>query len=213
MKKIAVISQKGGAGKTTISINLAIAALFDKKSTAIFDLDPQASACGWGDSRDNEMPAVVSCQSARLESMLKTAEESEADLVILDTAPHSESYALQAARLADLIIIPCRPATLDLRAINNTIDLASLAKTPAIVVFNAIPPNSRIGEEAITLIKSQGIEVCSTSLGQRISYVHSITAGQGVMEYEPSGKAAKEIKDLYKSICKHVDMSIKRRVA
>src|ERR1035437_699763 len=140
MKTIAIISQKGGAGKTTLAIHLAVAAILAKKMTAIIDLDPQASATGWGDHRKSDEPAVVSAQPARLPQVLDAAREQGVALAVIDTAPHSESTALAAARLSDLILIPCRPAILDLRAIHSTIDLAKLAGKPSAVVLNAVPP-------------------------------------------------------------------------
>src|SRR5215212_1378238 len=115
MKTITILSQKGGAGKTTIALHLAVAAELDGQQTAIIDLDPQASATSWGDSRAAETPAVVSAQASRLTQVLEAARKAGATLAIIDTAPHSESAALAAARAADLILIPCRPAILDLR--------------------------------------------------------------------------------------------------
>src|SRR5580693_4718844 len=131
MKTIAIISQKGGAGKTTLAIHLAVAAEMAHKSAAVIDLDPQASATSWKDLREGETPVVASAQVTRLVQVLEAAAKHGADIAIIDTAPHSESAALAAARAADLILIPCRPAILDLRAIHLTIDLSKLADKPA----------------------------------------------------------------------------------
>jgi chromosome partitioning protein len=94
MKVISVVSQKGGVGKSTLSIHLATAAAIKKKEAALIDLDPQASASKWGDSREAETPAIISCQASRLEKVLAAAEEGGADLIVIDSAPHSESAAL-----------------------------------------------------------------------------------------------------------------------
>lgn len=91
MKTIAVISQKGGAGKTTIALNLAVAAVRSGHQCAVIDIDPQASAKCWHDLRRDDAPVVVSAQAARLPEILQTAKQNGADLVIIDTAPHSES--------------------------------------------------------------------------------------------------------------------------
>ena len=88
MKTLAVISQKGGAGKTTLAIHLAVAAEMAGKQTALIDIDPQASAASWGDSREKPTPAVVSTQPSRLDKVLAAACTTGADLVIIDTAPH-----------------------------------------------------------------------------------------------------------------------------
>jgi len=123
MKTLAIISQKGGAGKTTLALHLAVAAERDGKQSAIIDLDPQASAASWGDSRVKETPVVVSAQPSRLDKVLAATKSAGATLAIIDTAPHSESASLAVARAADFIIVPCRPAVLDLRAISHSIDL------------------------------------------------------------------------------------------
>ena len=206
MKTLAILSQKGGAGKTTLSIHLAVAAEQAHRRAAIIDLDPQTSATGWKDSRTRETPVVVSAQASRLAQVLDTAARGGAALAILDTAPHSESTALAAARAADLILIPCRPAILDLRAISFSVDMAKLAGTPAVVVLNAVPPRGSLSQEAKAAIAGYGLEVAPVAIGQRAAYVHALTAGQAVQEYEPHGKATQEMRKLYMWICKHVGM-------
>lgn len=205
MKTIAILSQKGGAGKTTIAINLAVAANSGRRQSAIIDLDPQASATSWHDSRSSDTPPVISAQASRLEQVLEAANKAGANLVIIDTAPHSESSSLAAARAANLVLIPCRPAILDLRAITNTIDLARLADTPAFVILNSVPPRGSLADEASDAIASFDVEVAPVRVGQRAAFVHSITSGQSVQEYEPHGKAAKELTNLYKWACKQVN--------
>ncbi|MBW4596962.1 MAG: ParA family protein [Brasilonema angustatum HA4187-MV1] len=211
MKTVAIISRKGGAGKTTLTVHLAVAACIDGKETAIIDLDPQASAAGWGDSRKQEIPAVVSAQAARLPKVLEAAVNNGADLAIIDTAPHSETAALAAIRAADLILIPCRPAILDLRAIGDTIDLVNLASKTATVVLNAVPPRGSLADEAVEAIRLKasalraiaplGVSIAPIRIGQRAAFVHSLTAGQTAQEYEPLGKAAEEIQQVYKWMC------------
>jgi chromosome partitioning protein len=206
MKTVAIVSRKGGAGKTTLAVHLAVAASIKGKEVAIVDLDPQASAAGWGDSRTADTPAVVSAQAARLPKVLETAALAGADLAIIDTAPHSETAAVAAIRAADLILIPCRPAILDLRAISDTIDLVNLAKKTATVVLNAVPPRGSLADEAVEAIASYGVTVAPIKVGQRAAFVHSLTTGLTAQEYEPEGKAAEEIQQLYKWMCKQLKM-------
>jgi chromosome partitioning protein len=198
MKTVAVESQKGGSGKTTTTLNLAVAAGLAGKAVVVIDLDPQASAAGWKDSRTAETPVVVSILPARLPQALEAAREGGADLVLIDTAPHGESAALAAAKAADLILIPTRPGILDLRAIGTTADLAKLAGKPAFVVFNALPPGAtRLIEDARAAAAVHGIEVAPVVIEQRAALSHSLTAGQTAQEYEPHGKAAEEIARLF----------------
>ena len=121
MKIVAVISQKGGAGKTTLAVSLAVAAEKQDVPTVLIDLDPQSSAKTWHDIRaEKQAPFVVSAQASRLEDMIEVARANGAELVIIDTAPRTPNAALGAARAADLVLIPCRPAILDLKAIGTS---------------------------------------------------------------------------------------------
>jgi chromosome partitioning protein len=206
MQTIAIISQKGGTGKTTLALNLAVAAEASGFSTAIIDLDPQASAKEWSKSRERETPVVVSAHASQLEEVLAAARANGAALTIIDTAPHSERDALAAARAADLILIPCRPAILDLRAMASTKELADLARTPALAVINAAPARGHLADEAADAIRGYGLNVAPATIAQRAAFVHSLTVGQTVLEFEPDGKAAQEINELFMSACQHADM-------
>ena len=204
MKTIAILSQKGGAGKTTLAINLAVTAHSLKKQAAIIDLDPQASSANWHDSRDYNEPIVVSAQPSRLTQVLNAAEQAGAGFIFIDTAPHSESASLAAARAADLVLIPCRPAILDIRAISNTIDLVRLAGTQGAVVLNCVPPRGTLANEANEAVSTYGMPLAPVRIGQRAAFIHSLTLGQSAQEFEPKGKAAKEIAELYKWILKQL---------
>lgn len=211
MKTISIISQKGGAGKTTLALNLAGAAEESGHSCVVVDLDPQASAKGWHDHRQKDAPVVISSQASRLNDVLDTARRNGADICIIDTAPHSETAALAAARAADLILIPCRAGILDLRGISSSVDLVQLAKRPALVVLNAVPPRGGLPDQAEEAIKPYGIQVAGARITQRAVFNHSLTAGQTSIEFEPDGVAAEEVRALYKLACKQAGMVARRR--
>jgi len=206
MKTIAIISQKGGAGKTTVAIHLAVAAEQRRLNTAIFDLDPQASAASWADKRQSPSPAVVSAQAARLPSLLEQAASQQADLVIIDSAPNADSASLVAARAADLILIPCRPAAFDLNAIGTTLNLADVAGKPAFVLLNAVPPQGRVGEEARSALASNGVLVAEPVLHHLVAFSHAVNDGRSAQEFDPKGKAAIEINVLFEWVCKHANI-------
>lgn len=105
MKIIAIISQKGGAGKTTLAVHLATAAAAAGHTTAIIDLDPQATAASWGDRRIDPAPEVISGQAARLPALVSAARENVASFLVLDTAPNADQTASLAARAADVVLI------------------------------------------------------------------------------------------------------------
>lgn len=199
MKTVAIISQKGGAGKTTLSAHLAVAAERRNISVAVLDIDPQASVSEWKDSREGDSPSVTSIQSSRIAKALEVAESAGAALVLIDSAPHSAEAAVLAAEAADLILIPTRAGILDLRAIGKTVRILKVAGKPAFVVLNAIPPNSpRIVEDAKAAVDTHGVPVAPVILHQRSAYTHALTAGLTAEEYEPDGKAAEEVGELFK---------------
>ena len=106
MKTIAVVSQKGGSGKTTLALHLAVASAEAGSNTAVIDLDPQASAANWSDRREAELPVVLSAHARRLPHEIRRVRETGGEMLYLDTAPHSDSAALEAAAAADLVLVP-----------------------------------------------------------------------------------------------------------
>lgn len=197
MKTIAIISQKGGAGKTTLAVHLAVEAERRGFKCAIFDLDPQASAASWSDKRVAETPAVISAQAGRLSMLLAQAEAQNADLIIIDSAPNADAASLASAKAADLILIPCRPAAFDLNAIGTTLGLATVAAKPAWVLLNAVPSQGKLGEEAQKVLTGAGVKVVDNLIHQLIAFSHAVNDGRTAQEYAPKGKAALEIKGLF----------------
>lgn len=212
MKIVAIVSQKGGAGKTTLAVHLATAAAAAKHSTAIIDLDPQGTATSWGDRRKADSPEVVSGQAIRLPALLKAAEQNGAEFLVLDTAPNADQTASLACRAADVVLIPCRPSTFDLEAIETTLLLAKAASKPAYVVLNAVPPRSGIGKEASEGLAARGAQVAPFHLTHRAAFTHGVIDGRTASEFEPTGKAAEEIAALYTWLCGVVGMSTRERV-
>jgi chromosome partitioning protein len=207
MKTIAVIMQKGGSGKTTTSLNLAVALALDGKATVLLDLDPQASACRIADGRGDGGPIVQDCAHARLTQTMQAAEDAGAEWCILDTPPKAEGASLAAARAADLVIVPIQPARLDLDAMKETADILALAKTPSLVVINRAPPtpNSKVEAQTREVIQDgYSLTAATTVLHNRIAYQHAMTMGQGVLEYEPKGAAAEEITALMGEVSKAI---------
>ena len=194
---LACISQKGGTGKTTLAVSIAVAAGTAGHTAVVIDLDPQGSASDWYEQRHADTPTVVACSAVRLVQVLDVAREGGAALAVLDTPPHSAAAALAAAERADFVIMPCRPGIYDVRAIRTSAEICQQARTPAAVVMTAVPPRGRLAEDAAEALRSVGLEVAPIRVGQRIAFVHTALTGQTVTEVQPKSQAAREIEALY----------------
>jgi len=211
MPTIAIISQKGGAGKTTLALHLAAAAQASGRVALVVDTDPQATASQWAAWRQEAPPEVIDSPPPRLAAKIAAAKEQGAEVIVIDTPPHADSAARAAVEAADLVLIPCRPSAFDLSAIQTTAKLVQLLRRPAFVVFTAGPPNApRIYQEAGELVDSFGTPPCPVLLPDRAAYRHASAEGRTVMESEPAGKAAEEVRDLYKWTCRQLDMPAPR---
>ncbi|MCP5426293.1 MAG: AAA family ATPase [Gammaproteobacteria bacterium] len=196
MRIVSIVSQKGGAGKTTLAINLAVAASSDGSRVTIVDLDPQATAANWGDRRQSEHPTIVSAQAARLPQIVSQL-NNQTDWIFIDTPPAIGNTTLAAVKIADVIMIPSRAAIFDLDTLGATLELVRMGQKEASVVLNAVPHRGQDAEEAKAVIIGYGTQIAPFTLGHRAAFQHAATLGLGVLEHEPSGKAALEIRELF----------------
>jgi chromosome partitioning protein len=140
--------------------------------------------------------------------MMNAAQANGTDLLVVDTAPNADQAASLAARAADVVLIPCRPARFDLEAVETTLLLTRAAGKPAYVVLNAVPPGATgIITEAAGRLSSKGAAVAPHQLRQRAAFTHGVINGRTAQEFEPNGRAAQEIEDIYVWLCGIVDMS------
>lgn len=203
-KVVLIAQQKGGAGKTTLAIQLAVAWQRAKKRVIMLDVDPQGSLGAWRGLRDRMVgeeagPEVEALSGWRLGNHLSTARR-DADLVIVDSPPHAENDAKAAIRAADLVVLPIQPAMLDLWATEATLDLAAAEKTKALLVLNRVPPRSLAADAVEAEIKAKKWPLAKTRLGNRQAFAASINEGKGVVETARTGAAGKEIEALAKDI-------------
>ncbi len=206
MEVVALLSQKGGGGRSTMTVSLATAAMEARKEVLIIDLDPQATVCKWGDRRESESPIVIDAQPARVANALAKAGEGGIDLALIDTPPRSAEAALAAAKLADIIVMPIRPQMYDLETVPNMLELiatASAARSkpiPVIVILNAIPSRGSRHDQAREALEGMGLKVCTNMIGHRSAFGDAAALGLSALEHERSGKAANEVRDVYLEI-------------
>lgn len=201
MRTIAVMSLKGGSGKTTLSVHLAVAATAQGLRVVLFDTDHlQLSAQTWAQVRDQESPTVVALDPHRLADALAAAQTDGYDLAVIDTAPHDGPDAVDVARVVDLAVLPVRPSVFDLAAANRTIEIVRQHAKRALLVLSACPPRApEVGQAREALAKT-GVPVAATEITDRRAYARAIQTGRSVLEFEPDGKAAAEISALLKEI-------------
>jgi chromosome partitioning protein len=201
---VTVAQQKGGAGKTTLVVQLATALAAEGRKVAVVDIDPQATLTGWMRIREHEARSVPELRFAMVGGWRLGVELDrlvrEVELVLVDTPPHAESEAKAAVRRADLVLVPCQPSPADIWASRATFDLAAKEGRPARLVWMRVPPRGRAVEEARTAVARAGWPVAAAELANRQAYVGSFAKGLGVVEAEPKGPAAQEVRALVRAL-------------
>jgi chromosome partitioning protein len=198
VKTLAVIGQKGGSGKTTTALGLAVASTLAGRAVAVIDLDPQGTAANWSDRRGNESPAVVSCQVSRLAQVLEAAAKQGAELAIIDTPGKSTDTAIAAAKAADFVLLPIQPQLFDIETLGSVKDILTLAgNPPAAVIVNRASTQGQRHTDTLEAATAQGFTVCPVVIYSRAAHGDAGNIGQTAAEYEPKGKAAQEMLGLY----------------
>jgi chromosome partitioning protein len=207
-KVIAVAQQKGGAGKTMLAAQLAVA-LAEGASVALVDIDPQGSLTIWGKLRASAAKAV---QSVPVESIAgwRLASEVEKlkkthDYVLIDTPPVIDSDARRAIRGADLVLVPLNPAPPDLWAAEGTLKLAVEEKRKTALIFNRAPAASRLRKKLEAEIAARGLTLLGVALANRAGYANAFADGLGVTESGPTSVAAEEVREAARALKRLID--------
>lgn len=210
MRVITIAARKGGVGKTTLATHLSVMASSPDKPALLIDTDPQRSLAWWWKLRDADTPAIIECDARELRDIIPAAKNDGFNYVIIDTPPHAETSIADAMRASDLVLVPTRPGPFDLAAVATTFGLAQRVGKPVLAVLNHTPPRTTffsepsIVSEARQVLAGMGATVAKTAIAQRVSLSHAIISGSTVSEFEPTGKAAAEIKALWLEIQKTV---------
>jgi chromosome partitioning protein len=204
MRVISFVTQKGGAGKTTLAVNCAVAAEQAGLKTLILDLDPQGSAEAWYQDREAETPRLVAIGSWKLPEAMAMAKSGRYDLVVIDTPGRDEPSVTAAVRAADFVVIPCRPTPVDMKATPPTVATVKRLEKPAVFVLSQTPPRGDRVREAEVGLAVLGV-VCPVRIVARAAYQDAHGAGLSVLEFDPEGKASAEIAQFWNWMAKKME--------
>ena len=202
MKTIAVMSLKGGAGKSTLSVHLAAAATAARRRTLLVDMDPQRSSIDWASERAAEWPVVVEGRSGALFTTHCAAQRQALDLMVIDTRPSLVTDAAEAARMADLCLIVVRPCYFDIKAVGRTVEMVSNLRREGMFVLNQAPvrrngAEPRLIRETVAALSAYRFPIAEVGLRHRAAYQNAMWRGLGAQEAQPDSQAAFEINSLW----------------
>ncbi len=204
MRVISFVTQKGGAGKTTLAVNCAVAAEKSGRKTLILDLDPQGSAESWYQDREADTPRLVKIESWTLPEAIAKAHTAGYELVMIDTPGRDEPSVTAAIRASDFCIIPCRPTPVDMKATPPTVATIARLHKAAVFVLTQTPPRGERVREAEVGLAMLGV-VCPVRIVSRAVYQDAHGVGLGVLEFDPEGKAALEMTELWDWLAKKME--------
>ncbi|MBT2185699.1 AAA family ATPase [Sphingobium nicotianae] len=212
MRILALASQKGGSGKTTLSGHLAVQAQrAGAGPVVLIDIDPQGSLSDWWNERTEDYPAFAQTTVARLAIDLETLRQQGFKLAVIDTPPAITMAIQSVIGVAELIVVPTRPSPHDLRAVGATVDLCERAGKPLLFVVNAATPKARITSEAAIALSQHGT-VAPVTIHHRTDFASSMIDGRTVMDFDPNGKSAKEIEAIWAYIADRLERNFRRTV-
>ncbi len=212
MQVVAMASQKGGSGKTTLSGHLAVQAeRAGAGPVVLVDTDPQGSLSEWWNARHEQAPAFAHTTIARLLIDLDNLRAQGFKLAIIDTPPAITTAIQSVIAIADLVVIPTRPSPHDLRAAGATVELAERAGKPVVFVVNGATPRARITADAAVALSQHGT-VAPVTIHHRTDFASSMIDGRTVVELAPNGNSAQEIFNLWSYLSDRLEKNFRRTV-
>lgn len=195
MYVIVVASQKGGAGKTSLIRNLAVATHQQFGSTAILDTDPQGSLTSWWNRREDQQPALLKIDMSDFGSSVSRLADAGLHYLFVDTPPSVHPEIRELLVHADLVIVPVRPSPDDLDAVGDTLGLIEEAGRPFVFVLTQAKPRTRLQMQAVLALAKHG-KLAPTVIHDRTDFPTAAISGKAVTELEPETSSAREVKEV-----------------
>src|ERR1700712_3166121 len=212
MRVLAMASQKGGSGKTTLSGHLAVQAQrAGHGPVVLLDIDPQGSLSDWWNERAADVPVFAQTTVSRLSADLEVLRQQGFKMAVIDTPPAITMAIQSVIQVAELIVVPTRPSPHDLRAVGATVDLCERAGKPLIFVVNGATPKAKITSEAAVALSQHGT-VAPITLHHRTDYAASMIDGRTVMECDEKSRSAGEVVALWNYVADRLEKNFRRTV-
>jgi chromosome partitioning protein len=204
-KIITVAQQKGGAGKTTIAANLAVALSREGKRVALLDTDPQGSLGRWFMTRRAAGDPGMEFSTASAWGVSYECDKlrGSVDYVLVDTPPKIDSDLKPAIRESDLVIVPVSASQIDVWATEGVLDLANREKAEVMVVLNRAKAGTRVASDVDRALRELGIERAQATLGHRVAFPETMGVGRGVQE-RGRGVWADEVEGLLREVIRRI---------
>lgn len=207
---VAVLNPKGGAGKTTVSSNLGRCLQLNGKTVLLADSDMQGTLRDWREAdKHNIQPPVVGIDRPNLhKDLAKVA--SSFDFIIVDGAAKLQEMAASSVKAADVILIPIQPSAADVWGCRNLIDLIKArqevteGKPKTSFLINRQIKNTNLASDIVQVLKEFAMPVFKSRTSQRVVYAEVLSAGTTVLDAEPQGAAAQEIKSIYQELMEFI---------
>jgi len=195
---IGVLNQKGGVGKTTISVNLAASLSRDGSRVLLIDADPQGSSLDWAAARDGDpLFSVVGFPRPSIHKEIGQLGQGY-DHILIDGPPRVTDLARSSIMASDIVLIPVQPSPYDVWAAEEIVKLIDEARVykeniKSVFVINRKITNTAIGRDVGDALSSYPIPVLTASITQRVVFAEAAAQGKSVFEIDAVGLAAREI--------------------
>lgn len=190
-KTIAIVSRKGGVGKSTLCSNLAVLA----QNATILDCDDQASLADWSDRREANAPNVIAIPAKRA---IATLQKIDTDWNFIDTPGTLDASVIEVMQASDFILVVLRYGQFELDSVSTTLSAVRITQKPAAIVLNLLHPNTNSQDLISSLEEANlGFSIIPTAICSRADFQNAAVKGMGVTELSKKTKASQEISQVW----------------